>query len=125
MSSLYDVGRHKRTAWLWLIDHTTDLLTPCCRGDSLVDQIMFSVPRRTRSSFGQKGLQPQQRHRPTSLLQAPLDVQIPLADLLKEGWNSYDSATQLNTLVSLRNKLESENCSTLKSELLKGSLVST
>ncbi|PWA95182.1 Sec1-like protein [Artemisia annua] len=142
MSSLYDVGRHKRTAGLLLIDRTADLLTPCCHGDSLVDRIMSSVPRRTRSSFGQKGLQPQQRHRPASLLRAPLDVQIPLADLLKEtpttnvqlletveafieGWNSYDSATQLNTLVSLGNKLKSENCSTLESELLNGSLVST
>nr|GEX11754.1 sec1 family domain-containing protein MIP3 isoform X1 [Tanacetum cinerariifolium] len=119
MSSLYDVGRRKRTAGLLLIDRTADLLTPCCHGDSLVDRIFSSVPRRTRSSSGQtKGLQPQQRHRHANVLRAPLDVQIPLADILKEtpttnvqlletveafieGWNSYDSATQLNKLVSL------------------------
>ncbi|KAI7731466.1 hypothetical protein M8C21_026890 [Ambrosia artemisiifolia] len=126
MSSLYDVGRRKRSAGLLLIDRTVDLLTPCCHGDSLVDRIFSSVPRRTRTVA--KGSQTQ-----PNLQRAPLDVQIPLADVLREvppktnaqlfeaflqGWNSYDSATQINTLVSLGDDFS-------ESELLSGSLVST
>lgn len=130
MSSLYDVGRRKRSAGLLLIDRTVDLLTPCCHGDSLVDRIFSSVPHRTRTPSGQtKGQQ-------THVLRDPLDVEIPLSDFLKEvpmtnaanlldtieaflqGWNNNDSATQVNTLVSLGNKLN-------ENELLNGSLVST
>ncbi|MFS8025463.1 putative sec1-like protein [Helianthus anomalus] len=126
MSSLYDVGRRKRSAGLLLIDRTVDLLTPCCHGDSLVDRIFSSVPRRTRTVA--KGSQTQ-----PNLPRAPLDVQIPLADVLREvppktnvqlfeaflrGWNSYDSATQINTLVSLGDDFS-------ESELLNGSLVAT
>ncbi|KAL0399713.1 UNVERIFIED_CONTAM: Sec1 family domain-containing protein MIP3 [Sesamum radiatum] len=44
MSSLYDVGRRKRSAGLLLIDRTLDLLTPCCHGDSLVDRMFSSLP---------------------------------------------------------------------------------
>ncbi|KAI7731505.1 hypothetical protein M8C21_012491 [Ambrosia artemisiifolia] len=126
MSSLYDVGRRKRSAGLLLIDRTVDLLTPCCHGDSLVDRIFSSVPRRTRTVAKVSQTQP-------NLQRAPLDVQIPLADVLREvppktnaqlfeaflqGWNSYDSATQINTLVSLGDDFS-------ESELLSGSLVST
>lgn len=134
MSSLYDVGRRKRSAGLLLIDRTVDLLTPCCHGDSLVDRIFSSVPRRPR-----KGSQTQP-HRPTNLLRDPLDVQIPLADVLREGpktnvqlletveaflqgWSSYNSAAPQNTSVSLgHNKLHDDSS---ESELLSGSLVST
>nr|XP_043610440.1 sec1 family domain-containing protein MIP3 [Erigeron canadensis] len=143
MSSLYDVGRHKRSAGLLLIDRTADLLTPCCHGDSLVDRIISSVPRRTRSSSGSaKGLQTHRGNSPANILHAPLDVQIPLADVLREvqmtnvhlqetieafldGWNSNDSATQIDTLVSLGNKQDGENRILSESELLSGSLIST
>lgn len=143
MSSLYDVGRRKRSAGLLLIDRTADLLTPCCHGDSLVDRIFSSVPRRTRTSSGlAKGSQTQPGHRPANVLRAPIDVKIPLADVLREvptkdvqlletieaflqGWNSTDSATQINTLISLRDKLHGEDCYFSESELLSGSLVST
>ncbi|KAI3795652.1 hypothetical protein L1987_38309 [Smallanthus sonchifolius] len=126
MSSLYDVGRRKQSAGLLLIDRTVDLLTPCCHGDSVVDRIFSSVPRRTRTMA--KGSQNQ-----PNLLRAPLDVQIPLADVIREvppkrnvqlfesflqGWNSYDSGTQINTLVSLGDDFS-------ESELLSGSLDST
>ncbi|XP_071736208.1 sec1 family domain-containing protein MIP3-like isoform X2 [Rutidosis leptorrhynchoides] len=138
MSSLYDVGRRKRSAGLLLIDRTVDLLTPCCHGDSLVDRIFSSVPRRTRTFNGQtKG---QIGHRPGNLLRDPLDIDIPLADVLKEvpttnvhlldtieaflhGWYSNDSDKQIDTLVSLGNKLNGVDS---ESEmLLNGSLVST
>lgn len=143
MSSLYDVGRRKRSAGLLLIDRTADLLTPCCHGDSLVDRIFSSVPRRTRTSSGlAKGSQTQLGRRPANVLRAPLDVQIPLTDVLREvptknvqlletieaflqGWNSTNSATQINTLVSLNDKLHGENCLSSECELLSGSLVST
>ncbi|KAK1424108.1 hypothetical protein QVD17_19421 [Tagetes erecta] len=126
MSSLYDVGRRKRSAGLLLIDRTVDLLTPCCHGDSLVDRIFSFAPRRTRTMA--KGSQTQ-----PNLLRAPLDVQIPLADVLRDippktnvqlfeaflnGWNSYDSGTEINSLVSLHDDFS-------ETELLSGSLVST
>ncbi|KAL8228322.1 hypothetical protein R6Q57_015906 [Mikania cordata] len=126
MSSLYDVGRRKRSAGLLLIDRTVDLLTPCCHGDSLVDRIFSSVPRKTRTVAKGSQIQP-------NLPRTPLDVQIPLADVLIEvppkkhvqlfesflhGWNSYNSATQINTFVNLGDDF-SEN------DLLNGFLVST
>ncbi|KAJ9568021.1 hypothetical protein OSB04_003987 [Centaurea solstitialis] len=143
MSSLYDVGRRKRSAGLLLIDRTADLLTPCCHGDTLIDRIFSSVPRRTRTSSGlPKGSQTQPGHRPANILHAPLDVQIPLVDVIRQiptknvqlletieaflqGWNSTDSAAQINTLVNLSDKLDGENCFSSESELLSGTLVST
>lgn len=132
MSSLYDVGRRKRSAGLLLVDRTVDLFTPCCHGDTLVDRILSSVPRRTRT-----GSQTQQ-------LCAPLDVQVPLADIVTQapntknntdnvrlletikaflqGWNSKDSATDINSLISLGDE---ELDDYIESELLNGSLVST
>ncbi|KAJ1441851.1 Sec1 family domain-containing protein 2 [Sesbania bispinosa] len=55
MSSLYDVGRRKRSAGLLLIDRTLDLLTPCCHGDSLVDRMFSSLPRRNRTTTHAQG----------------------------------------------------------------------
>lgn len=141
MSSLYDVGRRKRSAGLLLIDRTVDLLTPCCHGDSLVDRIFSSVPRRTHTFSGQtKG---PLGHRPGNLLRDPLDVEIPLADVLREvpmtnvhlletidaflqGWYSNDSAAQLNTMVSVGDRFHGDDSFSSESKLLlSGSLVST
>ena len=86
MSSLYDVGRRRRSAGLLLIDRTLDLLTPCCHGDSLVDRMFSSLPHRERAtSYTQtKGSQTQLKHGPSNLQRTPLDVQIPLQKILSE-----------------------------------------
>ncbi|BAT89979.1 hypothetical protein VIGAN_06113100 [Vigna angularis var. angularis] len=139
MSSLYDVGRRKRSAGLLLIDRTLDLLTPCCHGDSLVDRIFSSLPRRNRTISG-KGSGSQLKLRSLYLQRAPLDVQIPLARILNEedskidsyrllesieaflcGWNS-DS--QLTGLINLRQKIHDKPNHT-DAEILTGSFVSS
>lgn len=135
MSSLYDVGRRKRSAGLLLIDRTLDLLTPCCHGDSLVDRIVSSLPRRKRtlSSTSTKGS-------PSSLQRPALDVQIPLGKVLNEedsmsddshlsqcikafmrGLDSYSSISQIGDVINL------SDVKTFPAEdqLLFGSFVST
>ncbi|KAJ4963150.1 hypothetical protein NE237_023089 [Protea cynaroides] len=146
MSSLYDVGRRKRSAGLLLVDRTLDLITPCCHGDSLFDRIFSSLPHRERttSSAHGKGSQIQNKHIPASLQRAPLDVQIPLAKILgKEvsatygskltanveaflcGWNSSNSASPTADLNNPISKICSENLLHTEIELLSGSFVST
>ncbi|CAK9179664.1 unnamed protein product [Ilex paraguariensis] len=144
MSSLYDVGRRKKSAGLLLIDRTLDLLTPCCHGDSLVDSIFSSLPRRGRtSSANMKGSQTQFKHGPANLKRAPLDVQIPLDKLLSKeesttenfqllesieaflhGWNNSGAVSQKVELVNLSSKLNEESVYS-RSDLLSGSFVST
>uniref|UniRef100_A0A0D3BPF3 Sec1 family domain-containing protein MIP3 n=1 Tax=Brassica oleracea var. oleracea TaxID=109376 RepID=A0A0D3BPF3_BRAOL len=126
MSSLYDVGRRKRTAGLLLVDRTLDLITPCCHGDSLFDRIFSSLPRGERFST-----QAQLKQGVPSIDRPSLHVQVPLGELLNEepskikesglpegveaflrGWDSYTADPQ--------------NESDKKSiELLNGSLVAT
>ncbi|KAG8482449.1 hypothetical protein CXB51_024011 [Gossypium anomalum] len=144
MSSLYDVGRRKRTVGLLLIDRTLDLLTPCCHGDSLVDRIFSALPRkeRTSSSASIKCSQAQLKPGPSSLARASLEVQIPIGEVLTKedfeiddsglsnsieafrcGWDSYNSASEMVDLISLSKKASDEKFS--PAELLRGSLVST
>lgn len=144
MSSLYDVGRRKRSAGLLLIDRTLDLLTPCCHGDSLVDRIFSSLPRKNRTvSHAQgKGSGNQLKLGPSYLQRAPLDVQIPLAKILDEdrkidnfrllesveallcGWNSGNSDSQIAGLINLSQKIHDKpNHSGV--EILNGSFVSS
>ncbi|KAM5578349.1 sec1 family domain-containing protein MIP3 [Rosa sericea] len=146
MSSLYDVGRRKRSAGLLLVDRTLDLLTPCCHGDSLVDRVFSSLPRRENTaSYTQiKTSQSQLKQGPSNLERASLDVQIPLAKILSEedckidnfrllesieaflcGWDSANSASQILDLSNLKNKIHNEKLPQLENELLRGSLVST
>ncbi|XP_042494787.1 sec1 family domain-containing protein MIP3 isoform X1 [Macadamia integrifolia] len=146
MSSLYDVGRRKRSAGLLLVDRTLDLITPCCHGDSLFDRIFSSLPRkeRTTSSAHGKGSQIQNKHVPASLQRGRLDVQIPLAKILgKEesatygselpanveaflcGWNSSNSASPTGDLNNPSSKICSEKCVRSEIGLLNGSFVST
>lgn len=115
MSSLYDVGRRKKSAGLLLVDRTLDLLTPCCHGDSLVDRMFLSLPRRKRMApfTHVKGPETSLKHGPPICRRAPLDVRIPLAEILTEdgskadkfrlgerievflsGWNSGNSTSQ-------------------------------
>ncbi|XP_055808044.1 sec1 family domain-containing protein MIP3-like isoform X2 [Solanum dulcamara] len=147
MSSLYDVGRRKRSAGLLLIDRTLDILTPCCHGDSLVDRMFSSLPHRERmSSLSQaKSSQSQVKLGPAYLQRSPLTVQIPLNNFLREdtsssdnfklmesiesflrGWNSRDSTSQMVELVNFSAKLGSEMSSQdFQSDLLCGSFIST
>lgn len=138
MSSLYDVGRRKRSAGLLLIDRTLDLLTPCCHGDSLVDRMFSSLPRRERTTSltQMKGSLSHLKNGPVKLERAPLDVQIPLEKIISEDesnnkfqllenieaflhwWNTGDSDAQIIELMKLSRKLND------KSDLLHGSFVS-
>ncbi|KAH1092376.1 hypothetical protein J1N35_019633 [Gossypium stocksii] len=143
MSSLYDVGRRKRTVGLLLIDRTLDLLTPCCHGDSIVDRIFSALPRkeRTSSSASIKCSQAQLKPGPSSLARASLEVQIPIGEVLTKedfeiddsglsnsieafrcGWDSYNSASEMVDLISLSKKASNEKF--FPAELLRGSLVS-
>ncbi|KAA3456145.1 sec1 family domain-containing protein MIP3 isoform X1 [Gossypium australe] len=144
MSSLYDVGRRKRTVGLLLIDRTLDLLTPCCHRDSLVDRIFSALPRkeRTSSSASVKCSQAQLKHGPSSLARASLEVQIPIGEVLTKedfeiddsglsnsieafrcGWDSYNSASEMVDLISLSKK--ASDVKFFPAEVLRGSLVST
>ncbi|XP_015061614.1 sec1 family domain-containing protein MIP3 isoform X1 [Solanum pennellii] len=147
MSSLYDVGRRKRSAGLLLIDRTLDLLTPCCHGDSLVDQMFSSLPHRERmASLSQaKSSQSQVKLGPAYLQRSPLTVQIPLNNFLREdtsssynfqlvesveaflrGWNSRDPTSQMDELVNFSTKPSGEmSTQDFQSDLLCGSFVST
>lgn len=145
MSSLYDVGRRKRSAGLLLIDRSLDLLTPCSHGDSLIDRIFSALPRREpTSSPHMKGSQTQLKHGSVDLQRAPLDVQIPLKFLREEdsttesfqllesieaflhGWKSSDLTFQTVDLINLNTKLqdESEKPSRSAGKILNGSFVS-
>lgn len=144
MSSLYDVGRRRRSAGLLLIDRTLDLLTPCCHGDSLVDRIFSSLPRRKRRASLSNTKGSQNQLKPDHILHAPLDVQIPLEKIFNEenssadnfhllesieaflrGWNSNNSA-QIEELTNLSKKLEGEKyIQHSESEVFRGSFVST
>lgn len=143
MSSLYDVGRRKKPVGLLLIDRTLDLLTPCCHGDSLVDRLFSSLPRREKkpaSSTHLKGSESHPKGSLTSLYRPPLDVQIPLANLLSEeedstkadncgvlesikaflkGWDYKNSESQIATTNNLSSKVTNEK------SILNGSFVST
>ncbi|KAL4328166.1 hypothetical protein AHAS_Ahas13G0172900 [Arachis hypogaea] len=144
MSSLYDVGRRKRSAGLLLIDRTLDLLTPCCHGDSLFDRMFSSLPRRNRISNTQgKGSGLQLKLGSSYLQRAPLDAQIPLTKILNDedwqinnfrllesveaflcGWNSGDSDSQVTGLINLSQKIH-EKESHSSAEILIGSFVSS
>lgn len=146
MSSLYDVGRRKRSAGLLLIDRTLDVLTPCCHGDSLVDRMFSSLPHRERmSSLSQAKSSSQVKLGSAYLQRSPFTVQIPINNFLREdtsssdnfqlvehveaflrGWNSRDSTSQMVELVNFSAKLGGEmSLQDFQSDLLCGSFVST
>lgn len=145
MSSLYDVGRRKRPAGLLLLDRTLDLLTPCSHGDSLVDRILSSLPRRkgTPSYSSIKGSQSQLKLGVPGVQRLPVDVHIPLDELLHDedakmdesclsktveaflrGWDAYNTSSQTVDLVDLSNKAHDEN-SVSSTQLLSGSFISS
>ncbi|GLT49767.1 hypothetical protein SLA2020_233010 [Shorea laevis] len=144
MSSLYDVGRRKQSAGLLLIDRSLDLLTPCCHGDSLVDRIFSSLPRRERTSSYTNTRGSQTQVNPSSLRRAPLDVQIPLGKILStedskiydsrisesiaafmHGWDCYNSVPQIVDLTNIRKNVNDGKSLPTEVQLLNGSFVST
>uniref|UniRef100_A0A1D1YGI0 Sec1 family domain-containing protein 2 n=2 Tax=Anthurium amnicola TaxID=1678845 RepID=A0A1D1YGI0_9ARAE len=143
MSSLYDVGRrNKRSAGLLIIDRSLDLLTPCCHGDSVVDWIVSSLPRRERtSSLHAKNTQ--LPNKPISVQRAPLDVKIPLGKIFVTeasptgndqhldsirafvlGWNSREVKDKSADLNDFKEKVDSSSLLENESGLLNGSLIS-
>ncbi|PKI44000.1 hypothetical protein CRG98_035585, partial [Punica granatum] len=146
MSSLYDVGRRKRSAGLLLIDRTLDLLTPCCHGDSLVDRIVSCLPRRERTAATApaKGSQIPLKQVMGNLQRAPLDVQIPLGEVLSgeddkvndnrllkgidsflRGWNSDRFDSKNVGSVNGNSNIQNRESISSQMELLKGSIVAT
>ncbi|KAG6508939.1 hypothetical protein ZIOFF_034321 [Zingiber officinale] len=88
MSSLYDVGRrNKRSAGLLLIDRTIDLLTPCCHGDSFLDRLLSSLPRRERilSSLPALSSQAPKIDAHIKVQRAPLDIRVPFGTLFSKN----------------------------------------
>lgn len=143
MSSLYDVGRrNKRSAGLLLIDRTLDLLTPCCHGDSFLDRILSSLPRRerTKSSLHMKGSQNVTKH---FLQRSPLDIRIPFDTVFSKdepamnstqlsesivafvsGWNSTEVGCDTTDLAEVADKVHNENVDLELRSLLSGSFLS-
>ncbi|XP_057866569.1 sec1 family domain-containing protein MIP3 isoform X2 [Cryptomeria japonica] len=87
LSSLYDVGgRTKRSTGLLLIDRSLDLITPCCHGDSLVDRMFSSLPRRDRSVFSPPSHDTvPNTARASGLQRSSVDFKVPLEMIYKPG----------------------------------------
>ncbi|TVU04188.1 hypothetical protein EJB05_50213 [Eragrostis curvula] len=119
MSSLYDVGRNKRSAGLLIIDRTVDLLTPCIHGDSFLDRMLSSLPRKGRMSSycAAKNPQTPSKHAEATIKRSPLDFKIPFrtvfsneetksrTNMLSEsmmsfvsGWNSGEVDSEVSWL---------------------------
>ncbi|KAG8090714.1 hypothetical protein GUJ93_ZPchr0011g27934 [Zizania palustris] len=86
MSSLYDVGRNKRSAGLLIIDRTLDLLTPCSHGDSFLDRMLSSLPCKesTSSYLVTKNLQTPRQHSKAAVKRTPLDIKVPFGKLFSK-----------------------------------------
>ncbi|CAO2813272.1 unnamed protein product [Amaranthus hypochondriacus] len=143
MSSLYDVGRRKRSAGLLLIDRTLDLLTPCSHADSFLDRVFSALPRRERSpSSNTKNLQAQAKPK-ARIQRSPLDVLIPLDNIFSKeseaenfrlqenienflrGWNSRSSDSKIQGLIDLSSKLQDEQSSDSIKNMFDGSFMAT
>ncbi|KAF9619555.1 hypothetical protein IFM89_007382 [Coptis chinensis] len=140
MSSLYDVGRRKRSAGLLIVDRTLDLITACCHGDSLIDRIFSALPRRERKTSPSQIIP--NKHGPATIQLAPQDVLIPLRQLVKEepgkdetslvkeyqvflrGWNSSNSGSQ-GDLINISSTGHDNDSIIADYGKLSGSLVST
>ncbi|KAL6870757.1 hypothetical protein ACP4OV_014605 [Aristida adscensionis] len=128
MSSLYDVGRNKRSAGLLIVDRTVDLITPCFHGDSFLDRMLSSLPRKERmSSYSSaKNLQTPRKHSQATIKRSPLDFKIPFetilgkeskskASLLSEsimsfvsGWNSSEVDSGVTWLPDYADKVDDD-----------------
>jgi hypothetical protein len=125
MSSLYDVGRNKRSAGLLIVDRTVDLLTPCFHGDSFLDRMLSSLPRKERMSSNSAVKNPQtpSKHSQGTIKRSPLDIKVPFetvfskeepkirSSVLSEGfmsfasgWNSVDVDFEVSWLPDYADK---------------------
>jgi hypothetical protein len=145
MSSLYDVGRNKRSAGLLIIDRTVDLLTPCFHGDSFLDRMLLLLQCKERmlSSYSVvKNPQTPHKHSHAAVRRVPLDIKVPFetafnkeepksrTSMLSEGimsfmsgWNSAEVDSEATWLPDYSDKSHYDR---LGSELgtLSGSLLS-
>ncbi|KAG2639863.1 hypothetical protein PVAP13_2KG048500 [Panicum virgatum] len=145
MSSLYDVGRNKRSAGLLIVDRTLDLLTPCFHGDSFLDRMLSSLPRKERMSSSYsvaKNPQTPSKHSHAAVRRVPLDIKVPFETVFKKeepnnrtsmvsegimsfmsGWNSAEVNSEVTWLPDYSDKAHDDR---LGSELgtLNGSLLS-
>ncbi|KAH0456618.1 hypothetical protein IEQ34_014525 [Dendrobium chrysotoxum] len=100
MSSLYDVGRrNRRSAGLLLVDRTLDLLTPCCHGDSFLDRMLSSLPRRDRamSYSAMKSSNSLNKNLPANVQHPTLDIRIPFSMILSnKGSNTITTKLEGN-----------------------------
>ncbi|KAG6517837.1 hypothetical protein ZIOFF_021236 [Zingiber officinale] len=103
MSSLYDVGRrNKRSAGLLLIDRTIDLLTPCCHGDSFLDRLLSSLPRRegTLSSLSALSSQVPKIDAHIKVQRAPLDIRVPFGAIFGKNESVLNLSEGMTTFAS-------------------------
>ncbi|KAJ1264293.1 hypothetical protein BS78_09G252400 [Paspalum vaginatum] len=142
MSSLYDVGRNKRSAGLLIIDRTVDLLTPCFHGDSFLDRMLSSLPRKERMSSYSTAKNPQtpSNHSQSTIKRSPLDIKVPFETVFHKeepkirtssegimsfmsGWNSAGVDSEVTWLPDYADKAHDDK---LGSELctISGSLLS-
>lgn len=129
MSSLYDVGRNKRSAGLLIVDRTIDLLTPCFHGDSFLDRMLSSLPRKERTSLYSVAKNPQtpSKHSQATVKRSPLDIKVPFetvfsreetkgrTSMLSEsimsflsGWNSAEVDSEVTWLPDYADKAHDE-----------------
>jgi hypothetical protein len=125
MSSLYDVGRNKSSAGLLIVDRTIDLLTPCFHGDSFLDRMLSSLPRKERTSSYHVAKNPQtpSKHTQAAVKRSPLDIKVPFktafsteetksrTSMLSEsmmafvsGWNSAEVDSEVTWLPDYTDK---------------------
>ncbi|KAF8745066.1 hypothetical protein HU200_013480 [Digitaria exilis] len=143
MSSLYDVGRNKRSAGLLIVDRTVDLLTPCFHGDSFLDRMLSSLPRKERTTSYSVAKNPQtpSKHSHAAVKRVPLDIKVPFDVVFKKeehkrtsilsegimsfmsGWNSAEVDSEVTWLPDYSEKAHDDK---LGSDMgtINGSLLS-
>ncbi|CAM6109519.1 unnamed protein product [Calypogeia fissa] len=71
------IGHPRRPAGLVLIDRSQDLITPSCHGDSLLDRIFSSLPRRSVPPDS-TAVQPSHSVPSSTVARPPMDLRIPV-----------------------------------------------
>uniref|UniRef100_A0ACD6A1T2 Uncharacterized protein n=1 Tax=Avena sativa TaxID=4498 RepID=A0ACD6A1T2_AVESA len=139
MSSLYDVGRNKSSAGLLIVDRTIDLLTPCFHGDSFLDRMLSSLPRKERTSsyYVAKNPQTPSKHTQAAVKRPPLDIKVPFetafskeetksrTTMLSEnmmafvsGWNSAEADSEVTWLPDYTDKAHDGKDGTISGSIL-------
>ncbi|KAM0868689.1 hypothetical protein ACQ4PT_041158 [Festuca glaucescens] len=139
MSSLYDVGRNKSSAGLLIVDRTIDLLTPCFHGDSFLDRMLSSLPRKERTSsyYVAKNPQTPSKHTQAAVKRSPLDIKVPFetafsteetkcrTSMLSEsmmafvsGWNSAEVDSEVTWLPDYTDKAHDDKVGSISGSFL-------